>query len=54
MRIDYDKFIIDLNQSQNTHINNLVTQGTRNIVSMDQEISHQSDELIVQLINVFK
>jgi len=54
MRIDYDKFIIELNQSQNNQIHNIVKQSTRNIISMDDEISKQCDELIVQLINVFK
>ncbi len=54
MRIDYDKFIIDLNKSENDHINQQVTQGTRHVISFDPEITELCDDLIVQLINVFK
>jgi hypothetical protein len=54
MRIDYEKFLIEISQSENNKISQTVTKAGENELSYNIQINELSEELIVNLINVFK
>jgi hypothetical protein len=54
MRIDYDKFLIDISQTENNHINKIIRKKAKKNLSEESVFVQLSDELVVNLVNLFK